>query len=99
MADFFQCLMTTMMKITSLVIWLSPIGIFFLVTSKVLEIEDFNAMVGQLGLYFVTVLLGLFIHGFGTLPLIYFAFTRKSPIKFLSNMVQAIATAFGTASR
>lgn len=99
LANLFQCLTTSMMKITTMVIWLSPIGIFFLVAAKILEIDNFEIMIGQLGLYFITVLVGILIHGFGTLPLIYFIFTRKSPIKFIMNMAQAMATAFGTASR
>lgn len=44
---------------------LSPVGVFFLVTAKLLEIGSFSEVVGQLGWYFVTVMLGLFLHGFG----------------------------------
>lgn len=65
--EFFVCLSDAMMIITSWVIWLSPLGVFFLVTSKILEIDSFAEMVGQLGKYFMTVMLGLFIHGFGML--------------------------------
>lgn len=77
----------------------SPIGVLFLVTSKLLEIEDIGAIVGQLGLYFVTVLLGLIIHGFGTLSLIFFICTRELPFKMIGKMGQVLATAFGTSSR
>lgn len=63
--EFFVCLSDAMMIITSWVIWLSPLGVFFLVTSKILDIDSFAEMVGQLGKYFMTVMLGLFIHGFG----------------------------------
>lgn len=96
--DFFIALSEAMMIITNWVIWISPIGVLFLVTSKLLEIEDISAIVGQLGLYFMTVLLGLFLHGFGTLSVIYFICTRELPFRVIGKMGQVLVTAFGTAS-
>lgn len=72
---------------------------FFLVTAKILEMESITVVIGQLGWYFMTVLLGLFTHGVFVVPFIYSFFTRKLPFKFIANMSQAIVTAFGTASR
>ncbi|KZC06582.1 PREDICTED: excitatory amino acid transporter 1 [Dufourea novaeangliae] len=95
---FFDTLSIASMIITKWVIWLSPIGVLFLVTSKLLEIEDIGAIVGQLGLYFITVLLGLIIHGCGTLSIIFFICTRELPFKLLAKMGQVLATAFGTSS-
>ncbi|KAJ9580484.1 hypothetical protein L9F63_024341, partial [Diploptera punctata] len=76
----------------------SPIGIFFLVAAKILEMESFEAIVGQLGMYFMTVLVGLFIHGFIVIPVYYTICTRKLPFRFIVNMSQALFTAFGTGS-
>jgi Na+/H+-dicarboxylate symporter len=78
---------------------ISPIGIFFLVAAKMIEMESFDVIVGQLGMYFTTVLLGLFIHGFIVIPLYYSICTRKLPFRFIVNMSQALFTAFGTGSR
>jgi len=61
--------------------------------------ESFEVIVGQLGMYFTTVLLGLFIHGFIVIPLYYSICTRKLPFRFILNMSQALFTAFGTGSR
>lgn len=97
--DLFDCLLSAIMRITHLVIWISPVGVMFLVAAKILEMDSFSQMMSQLGLYFVTVLAGLLVQGFIILPLLYLVLTRKSPIHFLSNMAQPIATAFGTASR
>lgn len=97
--DVFDCLLSAVMKITHWVIWLSPVGVMFLVAAKILEMDSIGTVMSQLGLYFVTVLAGLLTQGFIILPLLYFVLTRKSPIKFLMNMGQPIATAFGTASR
>jgi len=53
----------------------------------------------QLGMYMVTVMVGLVIHGGLILPLIFFAMTRKNPFTFYSGIFQAWITALGTASR
>lgn len=74
-------------------------GVFFLVVAKVLEIASFADLVGRLGLYFMTVLLGLFIHGFITLSIIYFIVLRRLPFKIIGQLSQVLVTAFGTASR
>ncbi|KAI8420322.1 hypothetical protein MSG28_008849 [Choristoneura fumiferana] len=96
--NFFQSLSEAMMIITSWVIWISPLGVFFLVTAKIMEIDSFADLVGRLGLYFMTVLLGLFLHGFGTLSILFILATKKLPCRYIGKMGQVMATAFGTAS-
>ncbi|XP_018572232.1 excitatory amino acid transporter 1-like [Anoplophora glabripennis] len=97
-ANFFHNLMAIMMRITTWIITLSPVGIMFLVAAEVLEMDDIASVMSSLGMYFVTVCVGLFLQGFVVLPLLYFALTRKNPVRFVTNIGQAIATAFGTAS-
>lgn len=97
--DVFVTLSEAMMIITSWVIWISPIGVFFLVTAKLLEIGSFAEVVGQLGWYFVTVMLGLVLHGFGTIAVLFFIATRQLPFGYIAQMGQVLATAFGTGSR
>ncbi|KAL4236067.1 Excitatory amino acid transporter 3 [Mactra antiquata] len=96
--DFFECLHVAIMKITQLVIWYSPIGIIFLVATKLIEMEDPNQVFIQLGYYMLTVLVGLAIHGFIILPLVYFIVARKNPFVYMYNMAKALLTAWGTAS-
>ncbi|CAN7937562.1 unnamed protein product, partial [Ixodes hexagonus] len=96
--DMFTSLSDAMMIITKLVVWFSPVGVMFLVMAKMLAMEDFTVVAGMVGMYSLTVLLGLFIHGFIVLPLIYTIVLRTSPLRFLMDMMQAIFTAFGTAS-
>lgn len=78
---------------------LSPLGVFFLVVAKIIEMDSLAIIVGKLGAYFCTVMLGLFIHGFGTIAVIFFVCTRKLPYSYISQMGQNLATAFGTGSR
>ena len=71
----------------------------FLIIGKILSLDD-PAKVGQmLGMYMVTVLVGLIIHGFLVLPLIYFIITRQNPWHLFSAVLQALVTALGTGSR
>ena len=60
--------------------------------------ESLAEVIGQLGKYFMTVLLGLFIHGFGTIAIIFFLVVRKLPYGYVFKMSQVLATAFGTGS-
>ncbi|XP_021960977.1 excitatory amino acid transporter 3 isoform X2 [Folsomia candida] len=96
--DFFTSLSGAMMIITNWVVWLSPVGVCFLIAAQLLEADDIGHILEKLGMYFMTVLLGLFIHGFVVLPFLYGLVTRKMPFQFIMNMTQALATAFGTAS-
>jgi Na+/H+-dicarboxylate symporter len=87
-----------MMKLIELVIWITPVGIFFLILAKFIEIEDIGEIFSKLGLYVATVVGGHLAHSLIILPLIYFAILRKNPYKFLGQMSPAIIAAFGTAS-
>ncbi|XP_031849207.1 excitatory amino acid transporter 1 isoform X1 [Nomia melanderi] len=95
---FFESLSGAMMLITHWVIWLSPVGVLFLVAAKITEMQSLDEVVAQLGMYFLTVLIGLFIHGFIVLPILYFLITKRNPYVYISNMAQALVTAFGTSS-
>ncbi len=77
----------------------SPVGIFFLILGKILGMDDWATVFQQIGLYSLTVMSGLLVHALLVLPLIYFIFTRKNPMKFLKGVSPAIMTAFATASR
>jgi solute carrier family 1 (high affinity glutamate transporter) protein 2 len=87
------------MSIVRLVMWFSPVGIASIIMGELLEVEDFVALVQQIGLYMVTVLLGLFIHGCIILPLLFMVLTRSNPLKLMRHTAQALLTAFGTSSR
>lgn len=87
-----------MMGIIQIVIWLTPIGVYFLILAKFLEMDDILDVFTKLGMYLGTVSLGIFIHGFIFLPLVFLLFTRKNPIIFIGQMMPAILTALGTSS-
>uniref|UniRef100_A0A8C6KM32 Amino acid transporter n=1 Tax=Nothobranchius furzeri TaxID=105023 RepID=A0A8C6KM32_NOTFU len=98
MCDFFNILNEIIMTMVSMIMWYSPVGIASLIAGKIAAIGDLEVVARQLGMYMVTVIVGLVIHGGLILPAIFFAITRKSPIIFYSGIFQAWITALGTAS-
>jgi solute carrier family 1 (high affinity glutamate transporter) protein 2 len=98
MIDFFHVLSEIIMKLVGMIMWYSPFGIMCLIAGKIMSIENLAQTAEQLGLYMVTVILGLIIHSVGTLSIMYFAITRKNPATFFKGMLQAWVTALGTAS-
>lgn len=76
-----------------------PFGIVFLVAGKILDMHDPAHLGEKLGMYFITVLSGLFVHGLILLPLFYFFFTRKNPFSYIRGLLQALVIALATSSR
>ncbi|XP_036943528.1 solute carrier family 1 member 9 isoform X1 [Acanthopagrus latus] len=98
MCDFFNILNEIIMTMVSMIMWYSPIGIASLIAGKIAAIGDLEVVARQLGMYMVTVIVGLVIHGGLILPAIFFGTTRKSPFTFYAGIFQAWITALGTAS-
>ncbi|MCK5379570.1 MAG: dicarboxylate/amino acid:cation symporter [Acidobacteria bacterium] len=78
------------------VVKLAPIGIFALLAREVAR--SGVAIFSELGLYFLTVGLGLSFHALVTLPLVLFFVGRRSPFAYFRAGSPALATAFSTAS-
>ncbi|KAM6298219.1 neutral amino acid transporter A [Aegotheles albertisi] len=95
---FFNSFNEATMVLVSWIMWYVPIGIMFLVGSKIVEMEDIMLLVTSLGKYIFASILGHFIHGGIILPLIYFASTRQNPYRFLLGLITPFATAFATCS-
>ncbi|KAF4083363.1 hypothetical protein AMELA_G00140470 [Ameiurus melas] len=93
-----KCINECVMQIINAAVWYFPFGIVFLVAAKIVEMSDPSTLGKKLGWYAVTVLTGLFIHGFILLPLFYFLLTRKNPFKFIRGLLQAMVIALATSS-
>ncbi|MHC5109708.1 MAG: dicarboxylate/amino acid:cation symporter [Planctomycetota bacterium] len=90
-----------LMAFILLLMKIAPLGIFCLVAARFGEAHaegKFVEVLQQTGWYVATVLGGLAIHAFGTLPLILWIFTRRNPYRFMYQMSQALLTAYSTAS-
>lgn len=93
-----HCINDLTMRLVNLILWYSPIGIFFLIAGQFAGVPNFGEMMAQLGKYMLTVLGGIAIHFFLILPALFYAFTRRNPVTYYANMLPALATAFGTDS-
>jgi len=95
----FEGINAAMMKIVHLVIYFAPIGVMALIGGIVAENRDsIDQLLHGLGMYSLTVILGLLFHALITLPLLLKLLGLKSPWRYFVNMGEALATAFTTAS-
>ncbi len=85
-----------MMAMTTAIIHLAPIGVFFLIAY--VTATQGASVFQALAWYVIAVALGLCIHACITLPLIVKFFARRSPIEFAKAMSPALLTAFSSAS-
>ncbi|MXW02549.1 MAG: dicarboxylate/amino acid:cation symporter [Holophagales bacterium] len=85
-----------MMKVTTWVIRLLPIGVFALLARAVSQmgLDVFQ----QVGKYVLTIAVGLTLHVFIVLPLLFSLLARKNPIHHYRAMASAMAMAFSTSS-
>uniref|UniRef100_A0A8C5JF51 Amino acid transporter n=1 Tax=Junco hyemalis TaxID=40217 RepID=A0A8C5JF51_JUNHY len=93
-----QCLNEAVMKIVSMAVWYFPFGIVFLIAGKILEMEDPSVIGQKLGLYVITVVSGLAVHGIILLPLLFVLITKKNPFAFIQGILQALLIALATSS-
>lgn len=85
-----------MMQMTSYIIALAPIGVFGLISKAVYTLEP-EVLLKVLN-YMLTVALGLGIHLFISLPLIYMFFMKRNPVRHFRHMRNALLTAFSSSS-
>ncbi len=100
--DFLNAALDVTMKITLFIIRFTPIGVFSIaakvIAQQVQSGHGLSEVLGRLGLYFITVLIGLTIHGLITLPLTVKLLGNVNPFKHLNNMSVPLLTAFSTSS-
>ncbi|XP_036309781.1 neutral amino acid transporter B(0)-like [Pipistrellus kuhlii] len=96
--NFFSSFNDATMVMVSWILWYAPVGILFLVASKIVEMEEVTQLFSSVGKYLLCILLGHLIHGTLVLPFLYFLLTRKNPYRFLCGLLTALATAFATSS-
>jgi len=94
--NFLEAANEALLALTRGVIRLTPAGVFFLVGALVAR-EGLRPLL-SLAEYAGTVILGLTIHGFVTLPLLLSLLARTPPFIYLASVREALLLAFSTAS-
>lgn len=95
--DFFDAMFEGLMIMIQWVIWLTPLGVFFLLAWTVGKI-GLAELIGPLGSYMGVVFFGLLLHMVVVLPLILWLLGGVNPYAFMAKMKPALLTAFGTDS-
>lgn len=94
---FWESAQQVMLMLTEFIIRFAPIGVFGLVTPKLLA-APVDKLFGALLAFFLTVLLALFIHLAINLALILKVFGKVSPLRHYQAMSPVLLTAFSTSS-
>jgi Na+/H+-dicarboxylate symporter len=94
--DFFDSLNELILKIIDLIMKVAPYGVFALMTALVVESPSID-LFKALGIYALTVILGLAIIMLFYLFLVY-VFTKKTPKFFMNGILPAQLLAFSTSS-
>ena len=85
------------MKIITVLIYLAPIGVFFLIMPNLMRL-DISEIGVNLGILIGGTLSGMVLHLFIIIPVIFFSVTRQNPYSFWMKNSKAWITAWGTAS-
>ncbi|PXA03255.1 dicarboxylate/amino acid:cation symporter [Coraliomargarita sinensis] len=94
---FWDSAQQVMLMLTEFIIRFAPIGVFGLVTPKLLE-APFDKLLGAILAFFLTVLIALALHFIISLGLILKFFGKVRPIEHYKAMSPVLLTAFSTSS-
>jgi len=95
--EVIESLHEALMILIRAILWLIPLGVFFLVAWAVGSMGLSN-LASAVAWYVVAVFAGLGLHMLVTLPLVLWVLVRINPYKYLWSIRAALLMAFGTAS-
>ncbi|MED6255624.1 hypothetical protein ATANTOWER_012324, partial [Ataeniobius toweri] len=78
--------------IVTWMLWYLPIGVLFMIASHVVEVQNWES-VTELGKFAGVVILGLFVHSFIVLPLLYLVLVKRNPFVLFKQVSKALLTA------
>lgn len=96
--DLCSCISELSLRVGMIAIHLTPFCIMFLLIGQVARSRSLTFIASELCMYSITVIVALLIHGLLLLPLAYYVISKKSPVKFFINMLEALVAAFATSS-
>lgn len=99
--DFTESLNEALMVLIRWIVLIAPIGIFAIICENAAISGGWGKIFSQLhalGKYFVTVCVGLIVHGIIILPVLLAIIGRKNPIQHVKQFSESLIMAFSTAS-
>jgi len=96
--DFFDGLNDVILKIVDLIMRFAPIGVFALMAALVVDFSGDADIFSALGMYMLTVIIGLFLLILGFYPLLMRLFARMKTPRFMKGILPAQLVAFTTSS-
>jgi proton glutamate symport protein len=96
--DFYNASFELLMKVAMFIIKFTPLGVFGIVAKVVADQNNLSELAGRMGLYMFTVILGLAVHMFISLPILVRVFGKTKPFAHFRNMSTPLLTAFSTSS-
>ena len=101
--SFFESLNMVIIRLVGLIMLIAPIGVFALIADTITSIAHDNIkqvleLLGALGFYCLTVIIGLTLHALVIYPLLIKTFTTTSIKNFFSSIAPAQLVAFSTSS-
>lgn len=95
--NFFEDINAVIMKLVMILMQVAPYGVFALLARTFADL-GLGELLGDLAVYFVTVLVILLVHGFIVYPALLSALTRLSPVIFIRKMLSNQIFAFSISS-
>ncbi|MCQ2454588.1 MAG: dicarboxylate/amino acid:cation symporter [Clostridia bacterium] len=95
-ANGFHSFYTVIMKMMGIILWLTPIGVFCLITDTIAV--NGVQILSKLGIVLLAVYVGYIIHAVVVYGFTLIAFAKISPARFIKEMFPAMVTAFTTTS-
>lgn len=96
--DFFNSMNLVILKVIDIIMEFAPIGVFALLGSIIVEMQGDVALFKALGMYGLTVILGLLLLIFGFYPILIRLLTKIKIPQFFKGIAPAQLLAFSTSS-
>lgn len=96
--DFFNSMNLVILKVIDIIMEFAPIGVFALLGSIIVDMQGDASLFKALGMYALTVVLGLLILILVFYPILIRTFTKLKPAQFFRGIAPAQMLAFSTSS-
>jgi len=96
--DFIQSTSETVLLVVRWFMWTTPIGVISLIAVSIASIDDVQSVFAQLGMFIITVTVGIAIQQIIIMPAILFVFGKKNPFTYMISIARPWFIAFAATS-